>query len=82
MALLCHHLLRLRQFDLFVASLHMCNLHTSGKFSGTDTHKRDTVTVCLIHICLYFKYKCGKMLIKWVYFSDVSFTRQWGIGHF
>ena len=29
-----------------------------------------------------FKYKCGKMLIKWVYFSDVSFTRQWGIGHF
>ena len=81
MTLLCHHLLRLGQLDFFIASLHMCNLHARFKFTGADTHKGDTVTMCLIHICLNLKYKGREIFSKRINFSDIRLTWQWGVGH-
>ena len=46
----------------FLAALHMHYFHSGLKSSGTNTHKRDTVAMRFIHICLNFKYKCRKRL--------------------
>ena len=56
MAGFCHHLLRLKQTHLFI-TLHMIYFLGSVKFTGTDSHKCDSVSVCLVHVCLDFKYK-------------------------
>ena len=57
MTLLRHHLLRLRKLDLFIAALHMCHFHAGGKLARADAHKRNSVTVCLVHVCLNLEYK-------------------------
>ena len=36
----------------------LIHIHPGLKLTGTDPHKRDSVTVCFIHIGLDFKYKC------------------------
>ena len=47
----------------------MHNLHSLFKSSGTDTHKGNTVTMCLIHVCLNLKDKGRKALIHGIDFS-------------
>ena len=64
-----HHLLRLRQPDVF-ASLHMVYTHSRVELSGTDTHKSDPVPVRLVHIRLNLEYKGGKIL----FFHRVDLT--------
>ena len=68
--LVCHHLLRLGKLDLFV-SLHMEYFHARRKLTGTDTHKRNTVPVIFIHICLNLKDKRRKIFLKRINHSDV-----------
>ena len=55
-----HQLLRLGQTDLF-ASLDMVDFHSGLELTGADAHERDTVTVCLVHVCLDLKYERGKI---------------------
>ena len=55
-----HQLLRLGQTDL-LAALDMVYFHSGLKFTGTDAHESDTVTVRLIHIRLDLKYEGGEI---------------------
>ena len=57
---LSHQLLRLGQTDL-LAALDMVYFHSGLKFTGTDAHESDTVTVRLIHIRLDLKYEGGEI---------------------
>ena len=57
---LSHQLLRLGQTDL-LAALDMVDFHSGLKFTGTDAHESDTVTVRLIHIRLDLKYEGGEI---------------------
>ena len=75
MTLLCHHLLRLGK-TLLTVSLHMVNFHTGIKFSGTDSHKCNTVTVSLVHICLDLKYKSRKILFDRIDHADICRSRK------
>ena len=74
-SLLCHHLLWLCKTNLF-ATLHMHNFHACLKLTGADTHKSNSVTMGLIHICLNLKYKCRKFIREWVYHLATGCTRQ------
>ena len=40
----------------------MINLLGGIEFAGADTHKCNSVTVSLIHICLNLKYKSRKII--------------------
>ena len=68
LSFLCHHLLGLGELyhltcscmEIFLASL---------KLTRADSHKRNSVAVSLIHICLYFENKGGKMLVEGIYLS-------------
>jgi len=75
-----HDLLRLGQ-TLLSAALHMVNLHAGGKLAGTDTDKRDTVPVCLVHICLDLEYKSRKLLFHGINQTHVCLTGQRRSGH-
>ena len=57
---LSHQLLRLGQTDLLTA-LNMVYFHSCLKLTGTDAHESDTVTVCLVHVCLDLKYERGEI---------------------
>ena len=57
---LSHQLLRLGQTDL-LASLDMVYFHSGLELTGADAHERDTVTVCLVHVCLDLKYERGEI---------------------
>ena len=57
---LSHQLLRLGQTDLLTA-LNMVDFHSCLKLTGTDAHESDTVTVCLVHVCLDLKYERGEI---------------------
>ena len=52
----------------------MEGVHPCVKLSGTDAHKCDPVPVCLIHICLNFKYKSRKIFLR--HRIDVAFVRM------
>ena len=58
----CHHLLRLRR-RIFYHPAHDKFPWEAVKFTGTDSHKCDSVTVCLVHICLILKYKRREIII-------------------
>ena len=62
---LSHQLLRLGQTDL-LAALDMVDFHSGLKFTGTDAHESDTVTVRLIHIRLDLKYEGGEIRSEWI----------------
>ena len=80
LTILRHHLLRLGQTDL-LAALNVVYLHTGLELAGYNTHERDTVTVRLVHICLDFKDKRGKIIGKRTDFSCDSPSRQWRSSH-
>ena len=69
-ALTSHHLLWLGKSYFFTA-LNVHDFHSGFKFSGTDTHECDPVAVRLIHIRLYFKDKCRKILRKRINRPDI-----------
>ena len=79
--LACHNLLRLRETHDLI-SLHMLYLHAGLVFPGTDSHKGNSVPVSLIHIRLYFKHKCGKIILRRHYQSAVSPPGKRCCGHF
>ena len=81
MTLLRHHLLRLRKLDLFIAALHVCHFHAGGKLARADAHKRNSVTVCLVHVCLNLEYKRREILTKRINFSDIRLARQRRVSH-
>ena len=56
----CHHLLRLGKTHI-LSSLHMINTHTGLKFSGTDSHECNSVSVGFVHIRLDLKYEGGEI---------------------
>ena len=60
LSLLCHQLLRLRQFDGLIA-LYMKDFHTRIKFTGADAHKCNTIPMCFIHVRLNLKDKGRKI---------------------
>ena len=62
MAGFCHHLLWLQKAHFFV-SLYMIYLLGSVKLTGTDTHKGNSVTMSLVHICLDLKHK-GRKIVR------------------
>ena len=57
---LSHQLLRLGQTD-FLTALNMVYFHSCLKLTGADAHESDTVTVCLVHVCLDLKYERGEI---------------------
>ena len=75
-----HHLLRLGQTHFFI-SLHMVDLHARIKTAGTDTHKSDTVSVCLVHIGLDFENKSRKILFHRIDDAHICLSRQRRISH-
>ena len=81
MAFLCHHLLRLGK-TLFAVALYMVNFHAGIKFTGTDAHKSDTVTMCLVHICLDLKYKRREIFFDRIDHSDICCSWKRRSGHF
>ena len=74
-SLTCHHLLRLKQTHLFI-TLHMIYFLGSVKFTGTDSHKCDSVSVCLVHVCLDFKDKRREILFDRIDHAAVCRTRK------
>ncbi len=60
----------------------MVHLHAGFKLSRTNSHKCDTVSVSLVHICLDLKYKCGEILVKWIYYAGQCFSWKRRCGHF
>ena len=80
LTLIRHHLLWLCKLDC-LTTLNMIDLHTSSKLTRTDTHKCNTVTMILVHVCLNLKYKSGKIFRKWIYHSNVCLTSHRRIRH-
>ena len=62
----CHHLLRLRETEGLVA-LHMVVILATLKLTRANTHKCNTVTVCLVHIRLDLEYEGREILVKRIY---------------
>ena len=60
----------------------MVNLLGSVKFAGADTHKGNSVTVCLVHIGLNLKYKSGEIIAHRIYKAAVCHSWKRGCGHF
>ena len=65
---LCHHLLRLKKTH-FLFALDMINFLRCVEFTGTDTHKCNSVSMSLVHICLDLEYKCREIIRHRIYFS-------------
>ena len=59
----------------------MLYFHTGIKLTGTNSHKSDPVSVCLIHICLNLKYKSRKLMFYRIDQSDIRFSRKWCCCH-
>ena len=72
---LCHELLRLGKAHFFVA-LYMIDFHGFIIFSRAYPHKCNSVTMCFIHVCLDFKNKGRKMVVKRVNLAVNGFSRQ------
>ena len=75
-----HQLLRLGQTDLLTA-LNMVYFHSCLKLTGTDAHERDTVTVCLVHVCLDLKYERGEIFPERVDHACRCLSRKWRSRH-
>ena len=59
----------------------MVYFHAGLELAGHDTHKRDTVAVCLIHVCLDLEDKRGEIVVKRTDFSCDRLSRQRGGCH-
>ena len=80
LSVLRHHLLRLGQAD-FLAALHMVYFHAGLELAGYNTHKRNTVTVRLVHVRLNLKDESRKIIVKRAYLTGDGLSRQRGSGH-
>lgn len=61
------------------SALNVVHFHACLELSGADTHKSDPVSVGLVHICLDFKDKGGKVLAEWIDLSckRLSWQERW-----
>ena len=63
LALLGHHLLRLRELD-GLSALHVVVFLVALKLARADAHERDAVAVRLVHVRLDLEYEGGEMVVR------------------
>ena len=54
----------------------MINFLRCIKFTGTDTHKCNSVSVCFVHICLDLKYKRRKIIRHRIDLALIGYSRK------